>query len=108
MYVVEGRTGAEIADFFGVPRPTIAPQTLVAARRASDYLKTRRTPDGGVLVGHSTWSGDPQPDSQGKAAVATGKPAVAAGHGRGAAPRSRCAHPRLARRRLTGHRHPAG
>lgn len=50
----------------------LAPQALVAARRASDYLETRRTPDGGVLIGHSTWPGDAQPDPQGNASVATG------------------------------------
>src|SRR5690606_26140683 len=50
----------------------LAPQALAAARKASDYLETRRTSDGGVLIGHSTWPDDPQPDPQGNAAVATG------------------------------------
>jgi hypothetical protein len=50
----------------------LAPDAVAAARKASDYLESRRTPEGGVLISHSTWAGDPQPDPHGNASVATG------------------------------------
>lgn len=49
-----------------------APAALAAARKASDYLETRRTTGGGVLMSHATWPGEPALDPQGNASVATG------------------------------------
>ncbi|MBO0882599.1 MAG: hypothetical protein J2P17_20160, partial [Mycobacterium sp.] len=49
-----------------------ASNALAAARRASDYFETLRTPDGAVLCAHTTWPGDLEPEPQSNASIASG------------------------------------